>query len=575
MSTEILSFLIINGKDSMLAVKNHRKIDTSAFALVRYDRLICHHEKMKFLWRYVILLVLFVIASLRSKRGRLFFSYGRDCFVRTLSLLAMTAKKQLFCFKGFTGYLVQKTYILTIAVLFAMSIMFGGCASNLTGYYKNLRTKIDSGDYEAAAKFVDKSKSKYGSKNILMYYLDSGIITHFANDYKTSSKRFESAKEKFEEYYQKSITAGALSMIFNDGTMPYYGQNFERVYIPIFEALDYILLGQDNEAVVEARQIDTLFKTFGVEKNYKNFYKDDGFIRYFMGLVYENAGYLNDAHISYYKALKAYKNGIVEIVPPKELVNDAYTSALVLGMSDRALEIKRDYPKAQRNIIPEGYGECIVVDYNGFVPKKVDNVFEFALSDMWAYVGHVEVSGEEQQDFDKAKSIGISLFANNYVKVVFPKYEEIKNEIISFKVQSNGCETSGILVQNLGQIACKCLDDDIKKIYAKTIARAAVKYVVGKCVSKTVEDKAGSGWGSLSQISFNLFNSLSETADKRAWNTLPDTILMARFCLPAGMHILQVDFLGKQGEVLQSCNVEINVKTGKKNFFVVRSSKID
>jgi hypothetical protein len=32
-------------------------------------------------------------------------------------------------------------------------------------------------------------------------------------------------------------------------------------------------LGQSNEAVVEARQANTLFKTFGVEKNYKIFIK--------------------------------------------------------------------------------------------------------------------------------------------------------------------------------------------------------------------------------------------------------------------------------------------------------------
>ncbi|MCA6071785.1 MAG: hypothetical protein LE168_05425 [Endomicrobium sp.] len=381
---------------------------------------------------------------------------------------------------------IKKVRILAISMLFAAVMTFGGCAANLTKYYKSLRVKMDSGDYSDAAEFVEKSKNKYGSKNVLMYYLDSGIVTHFANDYSTSSKRFEQAKEKFEEYYQKSISAGTASMFYNDSAMPYYGEDFERVHVSIFEALDYILLGRDDDAVVEARQIDTRFKNFAVETNCKNFYKDDGFIRYFMGLVYENSGYLNDAHISYCTALKAYKNGIAEIPVPKELVDDAYTSALALGMSERASEIKKNYPQAHQREIPNGYGECIVVDYNGFAPEKIDNVLEFALPNMWVYVEAVQVDSQEQEDFNKAKSIGLSVFAKDYVKVAFPKYKDFKNKIAAFKVQSDQQEVKGVVVQNIGKIAKACLDDNIKKIYAKTLARAAVKYIIGKSVSKGI-----------------------------------------------------------------------------------------
>ncbi|GHT40909.1 hypothetical protein AGMMS49921_03080 [Endomicrobiia bacterium] len=53
-----------------------------------------------------------------------------------------------------------------------------------------------------------------------------------------------------------------------------------------------------------------------------------------------------------------------------------------------------------------------------------------------------------------------------------------------------------------------------------------------------------------------------------------DKILMAMFCLPAGTHTLKINFLGKHGEVLDSCSVEVDVKAGKKNFVTVRSSRI-
>ncbi|MDR3274801.1 MAG: hypothetical protein LBS81_02250 [Endomicrobium sp.] len=54
----------------------------------------------------------------------------------------------------------------------------------------------------------------------------------------------------------------------------------------------------------------------------------------------------------------------------------------------------------------------------------------------------------------------------------------------------------------------------------------------------------------------------------------PETILTARLCMPAGMHTLKVNFLGKNKEILQSYDIEINIKVGEKNFIVVRSSMI-
>ncbi|GHT40898.1 hypothetical protein AGMMS49921_03050 [Endomicrobiia bacterium] len=96
-----------------------------------------------------------------------------------------------------------KRYILAMPVLFAISAIFGGCASSLTGYYKSLRTKIDSGDYEEAAKFVDKSKSKYGSSNVLVYYLDTGVATHFAKDYNTAQKSLSWQKKNLKSIIKK------------------------------------------------------------------------------------------------------------------------------------------------------------------------------------------------------------------------------------------------------------------------------------------------------------------------------------------------------------------------------------
>lgn len=461
-------------------------------------------------------------------------------------------------------------YILSFTIM--MTIM-GGCSSKMPKHYDNLRSYMDAGDYQSASKYVEKSKKKYGKKNLLIFHLDLGMTEHLAGNYKNSTQNFEKAKMIFEDNYQKSISAGMMSMLYNDQTMPYYGQNFERVHITVFEALNYLLEGNDSEAIVEAKQADIMFRTFAAEKNYKHFYKDDGFIRYFMGLVYENAGEINDAHISYCLALKAYENSTYSVAVPQDLIDDAYTTALKLGLLDRAKEIKEDHPKAKEKRVPKDCGECIIINYNGHMAKKIDNIIEFALYDIFPYINQVEVDNEQEaQDFEKARSVYVSTFANDYIKVAFPKYQKIPNAVHSFNIISNEKLIGSYIVQDLSKLASECLEADTAKIYHKALARAAVKYIIGKTTSKAIEDSTKSeGLGVLTQIAFNVYASVTESADKRAWYTLPETIAMSRFYLPIGENEIMINCIDMSGNILYSKNIKIDIIKDKKNFIFFKS----
>jgi tetratricopeptide (TPR) repeat protein len=129
------------------------------------------------------------------------------------------------------------------------------------------------------------------------------------------------------------------------------------------------MLGKINESVVEARQADNLFKKLVADSTGKAFYRDDGFVRYLMGLIYENAGYINDALISYKLALKAYPNTISKTPAPDDLINSLYNAYLSLSMFDEAKNLKDKYPFVKKNNFANN-GELIVVNYNGISPKK-------------------------------------------------------------------------------------------------------------------------------------------------------------------------------------------------------------
>ncbi|MCL2390968.1 MAG: hypothetical protein FWD54_04885 [Endomicrobia bacterium] len=471
------------------------------------------------------------------------------------------------------GFTTIKAHSLRVAVLFFMAASLGGCASGLNGrYYSKLRDKIDSGNFQAAADFVDSSKKKYGQRNILLFYLDSGFTNHLAENFQISFRSFENAKSAFDEFWQRSISAGAASMFFNDSTLPYSGKDFENTHMLVFAAMNHILSGDNMAAAVEARQANRLFIRFAVESNNRNFYKDDGFIRYFMGLVYENAGQLNDAHVSYFVALRAYRDGIVSIAPPQDLINDAYTTALRLRMSARAAQIKADFPSARDNRIPASQGELVILCYNGFIPRKISRVFEFALFDIWPYINQVEVDSEsEAAEFNRARSVTVAALANDYVRVAFPQYQRIPNNIVSFSVEAGAKTETSYMAQDLAQLAERYLDDQITKIRAKALARAAVRYVLGRTTSKAVADQTGNAtWGAVTRTAFNVFTALTETADTRAWNIIPENILMARLFLPEGKNEITLNFLDGNGNRIRFENAIVDIKRGKKNFMFVR-----
>ncbi|MDR3049149.1 MAG: hypothetical protein LBV16_04840 [Elusimicrobiota bacterium] len=463
----------------------------------------------------------------------------------------------------------SKPVMAGIVFLFCAALFLGGCSANMSKYYGDLRKDITNKDYKAAAKLVENQKSEYGEKNSLMFYLDSGAVNYYDANFENSKKSFEIAKRVFDERYTKSISAGAASMIFNDSTMPYYGENFERAYITVFQSLNFISQGGDNEAAVEARQVDTLFKFFTSEKGS---YTEDAFIRYFMGLVYENAGYLNDAHISYSLALSAYgRDGSRKFGPPQDLIDDAYTSALRLKMNDKAASVKNLYPSAKSNIIPSGSGELIIVDFNGIIPEKIETIFEIAFTQALLYVNASNVDDNDMRAYQNAKSAGLSAFSSDYIKVSFPKYKPIKHTVNSFSVDSKHGGAKSYLASDLGDIAQNTLSAQIAKIYAKTIARAVIKYIAGKQASDQVKKSSGSGWGMLAQIAANTFNSLSETADLRAWNTLPENILMARLFLPQGRNTITIKYIGANGAVVGSEAMLIDIKANKKNFLILKT----
>ncbi len=473
---------------------------------------------------------------------------------------------------------MKNLYLLLILSFFTIC-----SCSSLNSYYSKLEQDMVSNKPQQAQSLTSSSEKAYGNKNKLLFLLDLGFLQHISKEYEKSNATFEQAKQIYDENYTKSISAGTASLFSNDNVIPYYGNAYEMAYVSVFCALNYILQGQDNEAVVEARQVDNLFKKQVTDSSGKAFYTDDPFIRYFMGIVYENAGYYNDALVSYKLALKNYEHtNEYNLQPPQDLINDLYNLYLKLGFSQEASDLKAQYSvtaPAQKS----NSGELVIVNYNGLSPKKIDSIVEMSFYKAWPYFTSAKIESNEQEQAQKVISAVQAGFSDSYIKIAFPQYKRYENKISSFVVEEvnfenkeNALQYSSYEASDIGTLLINALQKEAASTYGKTIARAVGRFVLAKVVADQVrqhETKGTYGLGLITNSVLNITNSLLEKADKRSWRTLPEEINMSRIYLPEGIHTLNIKYLDSSGANVSQEQIVVHIEKGKKTFVVTKSFK--
>jgi tetratricopeptide (TPR) repeat protein len=142
--------------------------------------------------------------------------------------------------------------------LIAGSLVFFACATK-PDVYRDIDVNINAEAYDQALSIIaagqESKKPVYPKKNLIMYYLDKGVVEHYAGKYKESAEDFEEAEHLIEEAYTKSISAETASFVANDNTKDYAGEDYEDLYTNVFNALNYYHNGNVEGAGVEVRQI--------------------------------------------------------------------------------------------------------------------------------------------------------------------------------------------------------------------------------------------------------------------------------------------------------------------------------
>jgi len=358
-----------------------------------------------------------------------------------------------------------------------------------------------------------------------------------------------------EQLYTKSISKEVASFLISDNTVPYRGEDFERAMVNLFMALNYVGLGKWEDAVVEGRKVDSKLNLINsqYEEGKGNVYKEDGFIRFLMGALYELEGEINDAFISYRKAEAVYRTEYLPnygVSPPTILVGDLLTSAHAMDFHEEMAEIKKEYPDVTfiDSARKKEMAEVFFIHYNGLAPEKGEKYFLVPMPD-----GFV-------------------------VKIAYPKFVKRSYRISHGEITLTNLGSGRsyrfptVLMEDIASIAVLNLENRINRIKAKAIARATTKYLASKGLSKVAEKKGGKLLGFVVQASANIASVATEQADVRQWRLLPAEIRVGRSVIPPGEYRGRIRFVGSGGTVVSSREIApFSVKKRGEKFFIYRT----
>ncbi len=390
----------------------------------------------------------------------------------------------------------------------------------------------------------------------MLYFLDRAFVLHLAQKYSQSIPYFEKAQQKFDELYTKSIHQGLATWVINDYSEPYHGEDFEHVLVNVWQALNYAVLDNFEDALVEARDVDSKLSVINSQyaPQQKNVYREDAFARLLMGILYEtgkNPRDYNDAFISYQKAIQIYERDYsvnYGLAVPKLLKENILAAARFMGPEEFA-EYHQKFPEASYISLEEKEkkAQVYLIQYNGLAPIKT----QIALP--------------------------IPLPGGIITQIAFPQYHERFYETKSSIVIARGtngqnAQVTTELTEDISKIAIKNLESRRLRVLAKAIVRPIGKYFLEESGENTLKKKYGRGAGLGFRIVSGLYNLYSEQADLRSWQTLPAEIRIARLIMDPGTYGLVLNNFDAGNVLLEQRSLgNIELKSGEIKFLIVRT----
>jgi hypothetical protein len=409
--------------------------------------------------------------------------------------------------------------------IFLAGMVFLSCA---TGSFAKVDDAVERGNYSGGIALLEEKKgSHYTPRDDVLYYLDQGMLNHYAGRYEDSSRFLETGEQAIEAAFTKSVTMEMGTYLLNDTTQEYAGEDYEDIYINAFNALNYYHEGSIEDALVEVRRMNNktqyLSVKYGVilsnlqkkaleesapvppNPDVTSRFTDSALARYLGMLFYRGAGRHDDARIDRDQLLVAFANA-----------PGVYTYPVPSSIKD---ELN----------VPDGMARLNVLAFSGLSPVKTE------------------------------ETLRIPIFNSRWIKIALPDMVRRNSEVGNIAVVfDDGRRFELELLEDIDAVARETFKEKQHIIYLKSVIRAVVKGTASSALDIAANETGGETGLVLGILSLatQVFAEVSEQADLRISRYFPAKAWAGGINLAPGTYSFRVFYYGRSGKEIASFRYE-------------------
>ena len=424
------------------------------------------------------------------------------------------------------------TKIIAFMLLCVSGLPFFSCATK-SDVYKEIDHEVNRENFKAGVAAIEhgqkrKEKPVYHEKNAVSLFLDKGLLEHYAGNYEVSSQNLQEAERLIQEAFTKSITADVASFVVNDNTKEYPGEDFEDIYINIFNALNYYNRGDIEGAMVEIRKLTI---SSGKLDMLSRKYEDAR-----QGLGDGVLGTLNKFGISMNDALPQgdpvnfSNSALARYLSVLFYLADGNTDGARIELEQLQTAFKSNakvyYNSVPQSVaelqnVPDGKARLNVIGFSGLSPNKEEGKFIgafpfFANKELWAPVFKL------------------------------PKMVKRPSRINRIEVVTEGHGSFDLeLLEDMGAVVEETYNARFANIFFKTFIRVLLKYSAVDIAATAAAEKGGD-WANLARLGTaaagRITADATEAADIRMSRYMPDKAYVGGINLDPGIYNVTVHY---------------------------------
>jgi len=420
-------------------------------------------------------------------------------------------------------------------VFFLLSVtLFISCAT--TDPYVNVDSHVEGENFAGSISALEEKHSTiYREKDKVLYFLDKGMLTHYAGDYKESSSLLQDGERAIEANFAVSISQEIGTFILNDKTREYDGEDYEDIYLNVFNALNYYQQGNMEGAMVEIRRMSNKLRDLSVK----------------YGVLMTNMQKM------------ALENG-TEIPPNQDVPVKFNDSALAryLGMLFYRGTGNRDSARIDQQQLRVAMADAPSI-YKNPVPSSVQD--ELVIPSGMARFNVIGFAGRSPVKHEEVTRI---FLGNAWIKIALPVMVARQSLVSSIRVAFDSGESFTLdLLEDISAVAAATFIQKKNLIYTKSIARASVKGIAAAAFNTAAslsDDKNNKGLFTLLGVGSQILAEASEHADLRIARYFPGQAYVGGINLKPGVYSFTITFYGSNGKVLavrRHENVSVSANT--------------